>query len=178
MKHKIGTSLFALVVCLALLPAGPAFAQLGEQKMAAIYLLSKTDATNVKDEGLAYVYKEADAELVEHVMDGLASQDIKVKFIKTEQEITPDPLQFIVIVKIENIELGRKRPFGRTAKVKVGTFFENKDRFDLVKRTYEETSAKAWQSCIDKISDLIVDDTIVDVEKYSKAAAEKQGKSK
>ena len=139
----------------------------GQKQKTRLFLLSRTDMTSVKDEVLAGIYQLADASLMDLVKDGLESRDIPVEAVKSGQDISPDAAQFILVVKIENIELGRKRPFGRTARVKVSYAFQNKDRFELVRRTVEETSAQKWQNCIDKISGQIVNDTSSDLAKQS-----------
>ena len=68
---------------------------------------------------------------------------------------------------MDKVELGSKRPFGRTARVKVSYTVQNKDRFDMVRRSHEETSASRWQNCIKKISEQLVDDVSHDIAKKS-----------
>jgi hypothetical protein len=182
MKYKIGASLPVMLLCLiTMFSAGSAFAQntVPEQKQKpGLYLLSQTDMDSVKDEELKSVYREADASLIDQVRDGLAAREINVVVVKSERDII-DPARFILVVKLD-IELGGKRPFGRTAKVKGNYSFQNKDRFDLVKRTHEETSVQKWQNCITKISEKIVADTAGDLAKQSvpQTAVDKQVKPK
>ena len=165
-----------------LLPVGLSHARHadpGQSQNRALFLWPQTDSTAAKDSELAGVYREADESLVHLVRDRLASRDVSVTAVKSEQETAADPARFLLLVKIEKIELGGRRPFGRTAKVNVSYTFQNKNRFSLVKRTVEETSVQKWQNCINKISEQIVSDTDGDLAKYSAAMAEeKQGKSK
>ena len=180
MNNRIRSTLMAMSICLVpLVASGSAFAGTAnpEQKQkAGVFLLSRTTATSVNDEFLAGIYQMADASLMDQVRDGLVSRDIPVKVVKTEQEITPTPSRFILIVKIEEIELGKKRPFGRTARVKVRYAFQNKERFELVRRTVEETSVQQWQNCIKKISDQIAADTKDDLAKYAAPGADGKGR--
>ncbi len=163
MKYKIAVPLSVVGFCLALwcsAPAGSAqTASPAPGPKPVLTLLSKTDMTKVLDQELAIVYKEADAGLLEQIRDGLLSRGIQATVTDSEKAIAANPTPFVLVVKIDKIELGGKRPFGRTAKVKVGYSLQNKDRFDLVKRTHEETSVQKWQNCIKKISD----DTAVNV---------------
>ena len=187
----IGLVFLSLAQAVSAENAGPA-----QKQKPGIYLLSQTDIDSVKDEELKSVYREADASLVGQVRDGLAAREINAIVVKSDRDIT-DPARFILVVKVDKIELGAKRPFGRTAKVKgVYTFqnkdrfdlgakrpfgrtakvkgvytFQNKDRFDLVKRTQEETSVQKWQNCIKKISEQIVADTAKDLAKNSASPA-------
>ena len=183
MKYKISASLFVTIICLiTLFSAGSASAQKAspEQKQKpGLYLLSQTDIDSVKDEELKSVYRDADASLLDQVRDGLASREINATVVKSEGDIT-DPARFILVVRVDKIELGGKRPFGRTAKVKVIYSFQNKDRFDLVKRSQEETSVQKWQNCIKKISDQVVADAANDLAKKSvpQTADDKQVKPK
>jgi hypothetical protein len=182
MNYKICASLPVTIICLiTLFSAGSAFAQQAGPELKqkpGIYLLSQTDIDSVKDEELKSVYREADASLVDQVRDGLASREINAIVVKSDRDIT-DPARFILVVRVD-IELGGKRPFGRTAKVKGIYSFQNKDRFDLVKRSHEETSVQRWQNCIKKISDQIVADTANDLAKRSvpQAVDDKQVKPK
>ena len=182
MKNEIRSLLTIIGICLVLIsPAPIATAQTpgpGQKQKPRLFLLSRTDITTVKDEVLAGIYQSADASLIEKVRDGLASRDIPVEVVKSGQDIVPDPGQFILVVKIENIELGRKRPFGRTARVKVSYAFQNRDRFELVRRTVEETSAQKWQNCIDKISGQIAADTSSDLAKQSEPGKANRAQSR
>ncbi len=184
MKNTIRSMATIISICLVLASLDPiASAQAaapGQTQKPALFLLSRTDTAPVKDEVLAGIYQSADASLMDQVRDGLASRDIPVEAVKTGQEIAPDAAQFILVVKIEDIELGRKRPFGRTARVKVSYAFQNRDRFELVRRTVEETSVQKWQNCIDKISGQIVNDTSSDLAKHTAhgETEERQGKVK
>ncbi len=168
MKRKIGTllTLFICLVFLSLIQAASADNASAEQKeKAALYILSKTDTNSVTDGELVRVYREADASLIFQIRDGLASRGMKVNIVESEQVIAADPTRYVLLVKVEKIELGAKRPFGRTAKVKVSYTVQNKDRFDLIKRTHEETSVQRWENCVKKISEQLVDDVSNDVAK-------------
>jgi len=184
MKLKIGASTLVIMICLASLSWGRvATAQNAapEQKgKAAIYLWSKTDMTSVKDGELASVYREADESLMDQVKDGLTSRGFKVTVVHSDKEIGADPLLFILLVRVDKVELGGKRPFGRTGKVNVVYTVQNKDRFDLIKRSHEETSVQKWQNCVKKISDQLVADVSNDVAKLSVPlkAEDKQEKAK
>ncbi len=170
MKRKIGAllSFFICLVLLSLVQAASAGNASAEQKeKAAIYILSTTDTSSVTDGELARVYREADASLIYQIRDGLASRGMKVNIIGSEQDIAADPTRFILLVKVEKIELGGKRPFGRTAKVKVSYTVQNKDRIDLIGRSHEETSVQRWENCVKKISEQLVDDVSNDVAKKS-----------
>jgi hypothetical protein len=180
MKNTIRTLVTIIAVCLALVSAGVASAQAQRQEQKpGLFLQSATDTTNIRDDVLAGIYHEADASLMDQVKEGLTSRDIIVAVRKPGQEIAADPGQFILVVKIEEIELGRKRLFGRTARVRVSYTFQNKDRFDMIRRTDEETSVQQWQNCIRKISEQVAMDTSDDLAKYTAPRAEdKGGKSK
>jgi hypothetical protein len=182
MKNTVRSLLTIITICLALaLFAGSSAAGkagVEEKQTPGLFLRSVTDASNVKDEVLAGIYQSADESLMDKVREGLASRDIPVEVVKPGQEAAPGPAQFMLVVKIENIELGRKRPFGRTARVKVGYAFQNRDRFELVRRTIEETSVQKWQNCIDKISKQIAADTSSDLAKYSAARKANDGSGK
>ncbi len=184
MNYKISVLLSVILICLVLLfPAGSVSAQNAspEQKQKpGLYIWSGTDITGVKDAELASVYRDADASLIDQVRNGLASREINVTVVKSDQDIAADPTRFVLLVRVEKIELGSKRPFGRTAKVKVSYSFQNKDRFDLIKRTHEETSTKRWQNCINKISEQLVSDVSNDIAKnfVPSKSDDQQGKSK
>ncbi len=182
MKKTIRSLVTIIGICLVLVsPAPRASAQApAPGQKPVLFLLSRTDTVSVKDDVLAAIYQSADASLMGQVRGGLASRDIPVEMVKSGQEIAPGPAQFILVVKIEDIELGRKRPFGRTARVKVSYAFQNRDRFELVRRTVEETSARKWQNCIDKISGQIVNDTSSDLAKHAAhgKTEERQGSAK
>ncbi len=184
MKFKISASLSVILICLVtLFSAGSVSAENAspEQKQKpGLYIWSRTDITSVKDEELAGVYRDADASLLDQIRAGLASREINVNVVKSEQDIAADPTRFVLLVKVDKIELGAKRPFGRTAKVKVSYSLQNKDRFEFVRRSHEETSTKRWQNCIKKISEQTVIDVASDIAKNSvpKKADDKQLKSK
>ena len=184
MNYKIHASLPAILICLIMFsPVGSVSAQdasPGQKQKPGLYLWSKTDTAGIKDEELASVYREADASLIDQARDGLASRGINVTVVKSEQELIADPARYILLVKLDKIELGKKRPFGRTAKIKAVYIVENKDRFDLIKRLHEETSTQKWQNCIKKISEQLVDDVSNDLAKLSvpAKAEEKQEKPK
>ncbi len=175
MKYKMRTSLYLILICLvALCSTEFALAQNAgpEQKQkSGLYLWSRTDISSVQDEELAKVYRDADARLMDQVRSGLLSRDISVSIVGSERDIAADPTRFILIVKVEKIELGSRRPFGRTAKVKVNYTVQNKDRVDIVGRSQEETSVQKWQNCVKKISEQIVDDVSKDIAKKSVPAA-------
>ena len=171
MKCKINASLLFFVVCLGFLSlvrvasaenAGP------EQKeKAALYIVSTTDISNVQDAELASVYREADASLLDQIKDKFMSRGMKVNVVASEKDIAAGPGQYILLVSLDKIELGGKRPFGRTAKVKAVYALQNKDRFQLIKRSHEETSAQKWQNCIKKISEQLVADVTNDIARLS-----------
>ncbi len=170
MKHKLFASQSLIIMCLvALCSAVFASAQNAGPKQRqepGLYIWSKTDINSVKDEELASVYREADASLLDQIRNGLASREIKVNVVESERDIA-DPTRFVLIVTVDKIELGGKRPFGRTAKVKVSYTVQNKDRVDLVRRSHEETSVQRWQNCIKKISEQTVVDVSNDIAKKS-----------
>jgi hypothetical protein len=171
MKYKKDALLPFVVACLAfwsLVHVASADTASPEQKPnPAIYIWSRTDITGVKDEELSGIYREADASLINQIKDGFASRGMKVNAVESERDIAADPARFVLIVRVDKIELGAKRPFGRTAKVKVSYTLQNKDRHNVVSRSHEETSAKRWQNCIKKISDQTVDDVSNDIAKKS-----------
>ena len=169
MKSKISALLPFFVVCLVLLAVVQvAFAENAspEQKeKAAIYIWSKTDTASVTDAELAGVYREADKSLLGQIRDGLESRGMKVNIITSEQDIAADPTRYILLVTLDKIELGVKRLFGRTAKVKVVYALQDKDRFEFIKRSAEETSVQKWQNCIKKIGETVVADVSSDIAK-------------
>ncbi len=181
MKHKLFASQSLVIICLvALCSAAFASAQnaIPEQKQKpGLYIWSSTDITSVKDEELASIYREADASLLDQIRNGLASREIKVNVVESERDIA-DPARFVLIVTVDKIELGGKRPFGRTAKVKVSYTVQSKYRVDLVRRSHEETSVQRWQNCIKKISEQTVVDVANDIAKKSAGnnADDKQAK--
>ena len=184
MKCKI-SSLPVIIICLvALFSCGSASAENAspEQtpKLPGVYIWSKTDTAGVTDGELLSVYRDADASLLDQIRDGLASREIKASIVGSEHDLAADPSRFILVVKVDKIELGGQRPFGRTAKVKVIYTLQNKDRFDLVKRSHEETSVQKWQNCIKKISEQAVIDVANDLAKQSvpDTADDKQVKPK
>ncbi len=146
MKCGISASLPFSVFCLVFLSlvhvASADNASPEQKQKPGLYIWSRTDITSVKDEELASVYRDADASLMDQIRDGLASRGINVNVVKSGQEITADPARYILLVKLDKIELGSKRPFGRTARIKVVYTLQNKDRFDLIKRSHEETSVQ------------------------------------
>jgi hypothetical protein len=137
------------------------------KEKTAIYILSKTDMNTVKDEELVRVYHEAETSLFDQIRDGLTSRGMKVTVVESEQTIAADPTRFVLLVKLDNIELGGKRPFGRTAKVKASYTLQNKDRSDIIGRSYEATSVQRWENCVKKISEHFVDNVSSDVAKKS-----------
>ncbi len=166
LRHR-GTSsvlAFPLFIILCLAPFFPLIASAQnaspeqKQEPALYILLTKADISNVKDPELKDIYPDAEASLLDQVKEGLASRKIKADVVKSDQEISADPTRFVLVIKIEKIELGRVRPFGRTAKMRVSYSFQNKNRFELVRRAYEETSAQKWQNCVKSISGQIVKD--------------------
>src|SRR5512133_12472 len=178
MKYKIVILLTAF--CLALWSSASSgaaqTASPGQTSKPILSLLSQTETAKVMDQELAIVYKEADASLMEQIRDGLLARDIKTVVVDSDKAIAANPTPFVLVVKIDKIELGGKRPFGRTAKVKVAYSLQNKDRFDLVKRTHEETSVQKWENCIKKISGDTVVNVVSDIARNSAAekADEKQ----
>jgi hypothetical protein len=171
MKSKISALLPLFAACLVFLSlvhaAFAADASPEQNEKAALYLWSTTDMTGVTDAELAGVYQEADKSLLAQVRDGLASRGMNVNVVASEKEIAADPTRYILIVKLDRIELGGRRPFGRTAKVKVVYALQTKDRFEFIKRSDEETSVQKWQNCIDKISEQVVLDVTSDLAKRS-----------
>ena len=167
MRYTRGALIRIVVICLVCLSlAGVASAEIavGDQKeKPVIYLWSKTDISSVKDGELAGVYREADAELIEQVKEGLGKRGLRVTVIRADREIGSEPARSILLVNVNKVELGGKRPFGRTAKVKVAYALQDKDRLDLIKRTHEETSVQKWQNCVKKISEQLVADVTDDI---------------
>lgn len=184
MKYKMSASLSLICICLAaFFLAGSASAQDAspEQKpKPGIYILSKTDTASVTDGQLVSVYRDADMSLIHQIRDGLSSRGIKAIIVESVQDIAANPTRFVLIVKVDKIELGSKRLFGRTAKVKVSYTLQNKERLDIVKRSHEETSVQRWQNCIKKISEQAVAAVATDIAQKSvrTTAEDKQDKLK
>jgi hypothetical protein len=184
MKSKRYISLSVILICLVPLfsigypSAGNASPE--QKPKPGLYILSKTDTTSVTDTELVSVYREADASLMDQIRDRMESLGLRADIVRSEQEIAADPARFVLLVTLEKIELGAKRPFGRTAKVKVTYTLQNRDRSDIVKRSHEETSVNKWQNCIKKISQQTAEDVAHDIEKKSASdkGADKPEKSK
>jgi hypothetical protein len=119
--------------------------------------------SGITDGELAGIYREADARLLEQIRDQMAKRGLKPAIVRSDREIGTAPARYILLVKVDRIELGGRRPFGRTAKDKVIYSLQSKDRFDLVKRTHEETSAQKWQNCVKKISEQLAADVADDI---------------
>ncbi len=167
-RHAAMLYTLACILSLSLIPiawAGNTGLEQGEQTVVAIW--SRTDMNSVPDSELAAIYREADANLTDQVREGLIKQGMKVNIVQSERDLVASSPRFVLLLKLDKIELGGKRPFGRTARVKVAYTVQNKDRFDLVKRTHEETSASKWQNCVKKISEQLVVDVHNDVVRNS-----------
>jgi hypothetical protein len=169
MKFKIRALASSVLVCLFFASGvHGAFADTArpeQTEQPALYIWSTTDSTMVTDAELAGVYREAEKSLLKQVRDGLASKGIKVDVVASEKEIAADPTRYTLVMKLDKIELGGKRPFGRTAKIKVVYALQNQDRFEFIRRSDEETSVQKWQNCIDAISKQVVEKVSSDLAK-------------
>src|SRR5574337_204717 len=160
MKDNMRASLRSMViVCLvsSLISLALAFPAGSTQKeLPGIYLWSKTDTSRISDGQKAAITHDADARLISRIYDGLTSGQINVKVIESDMEMAADPAPYLLIVRVDNVYLGFRGPFGRISKVKVSYQLKNKEGGSLFSRYYEEVSHQRWQNCINKISDQIV----------------------
>ncbi len=128
---------------------------------ARLYILSISNIETTTALDKLKVIKDAEIDLLEKLKDGFFARGLSVNIIDTEQSLDKDVTSntlYMLIVRLEEVHLGFRGPFGRISTVRAGFTFKKGNGKEVFSRRYEETSHRKWKNSTKKISELVVAD--------------------
>lgn len=120
-----------------------------------IHIWPKSNATALTAGTKLELFNQVENYLIKQLQQGLQERDLIVDIVDSEQVTTKDIIHYLLIVKVENVNLGFRGPFGRISTVKASCVLQKSNNPELISSHYEETSHKSWKNCTKKISEQI-----------------------
>ncbi len=139
----------------------PNFAFAGEVSFAqqgktGIYIWAKSDVSTLTAGKKLELFSKVEKNLVDQLRNDLQDRGLFANIVESEQEIIKNENRYVLIIKLENVNLGFRGPFGRISTVKASYIFQKGNKSEIISNYYEETSHKRWQNCTKKICEQIV----------------------
>lgn len=133
----------------------------GPQLSARVYILPRSNISTATVWDNIKLMKDAEFDLMEKLKNGLFARGLLVNIIDTGQSLPEDMtsnLLYMLIVRLEEVRLGFRGPFGRISTVRASFTFQKSNGAEVFSRRYEETSHRKWKNSTRKISELVVAD--------------------
>ncbi len=144
-------------------------AALPEQKVKeGVYVWAQSDITKLTTGDKLKQYQEVEANLVGEIKKALASHDLNVGLAESEKDMVADQTRYLLIVALKKVELGFRGPVAQINTLRVSYRFQNKQRTEIMSRTYEEKSFSKLKNNIRKASETIATDVALAIDDISK----------
>ncbi len=144
-------------------------AALPEQKVKeGVYVWAKSDITKLEAGDKLKQYQDAETTLVGEIKKALTAHELLVGLAESEKDMVADQTRYLLIVALEKVELGFRGPVAQINTLRVSYRFQNKQRAEIMSRSYEEKSFSNLKSNIRKASETIATDVALAIDDISK----------